>query len=260
MSAFRPTSLSLPDAHKTLLFDLVILNIHKDVWGLNDEQEIHMQVLRRQLPEELDLDGIRQNECDLDQQLVIVENYVRNACDLPYAGDMGAGTCRFMEVRYNNQQRFTPVADLCAQEGVIMCVKLWRIVLGDLLPECDEEHPLSPSSTPQGTTTETAGLYAEERTHFLRSKYHHFYELINDPKASATVIQGLKEIAGITQIPGELDPTMSMEQPFGIDSLDECELMSWYEEAFKIDLETVVYPENNTLGEWARTLMTHRTV
>jgi len=99
----------------------------------------------------------------------------------------------------------------------------------------------------------------EIETQILNEKFPHFYELMEDPEALGKCFEGLKKIAGISEIPDVLEPTSQLHEVFGVDSLEACELMSWYEEEFKFS-RTDLEPKNDSLGEWARVIMTCRTI
>jgi acyl carrier protein len=89
--------------------------------------------------------------------------------------------------------------------------------------------------------------------------YPHFYELLQDQSAVDKFLKCIKEVARRSRMPDVLLPTMGLNQVFGIDSLDHCELMMRFEEEFQFR-ETDIYPNNASLGDWARVIMTNRTI
>jgi hypothetical protein len=249
-------SLEPPDQEK--LLDLVILKAYESFRGLSAEEELCAEILRRELPPTLDLDRIRADarNSDLDQQLRILEKYIRGALEDPYRGDMGMGGSRFMPIRYENRGRFGQVARAIFPSGVSMYVHLWRVVLGPLLPDCDEERQ---SSLPRALTKPEERSRSEAEVEILSEKYPEFYQLMADPAALEKCLEGLLQVSGIDHIPAKLEPTCSLYEAFWIDSLESCELLDWYSDAFQFS-EKDVSPKNSTVGEWARIIMTYRTV
>jgi hypothetical protein len=140
-----------------------------------------------------------------------------------------------------------------------MYVNLWRIVLGDLLPTCSEEEQTCLSVDLPCNREKPHENRPSIETQILKETYPQFYELMEDPIALGKFIQGIKEVAGVSKFPDVLDPVMGLYEVFGIDSLEACELVLWYEDEFEFS-EFDSYPENGSLGEWARIVMTYRTI
>lgn len=258
----EPINLTLNSAaDQKRLLELVILNAYGNFWGLNPEQELRIEVLHRQLPGELNLEKIRRDYCnkDLDQQLKILEDYIQSVLNYPYRGDMGVGGSRFMAVRYSNSHRFSVLAENFKDSAVSMYVNLWRVVLGTRLPACSEEKQSRLSADSPGNKNKSRKARSESETRILREKYPHFYELMEDQEALGKCFEGLKEVAGVTEIPDVLEPTMNLHEVFGVDSLEACELMARYEDEFEFS-RSDLYPKNDSLGEWAKIIMIGRTI
>jgi acyl carrier protein len=254
-------NLTLNSKDQRRLLDLVILSAYDHFWGLNPEEQWSAEILRRHLPVELDLEKMRKNSHnqDLDQQLKILEDYIKNVLDYPYLGDLGCGTSRFMEIRYMNTQRFASLAWNFKDSAVAMYVNLWRVVLGDMLPPCSEEEQSRLASDLPCNRKTPRKEPPEIENQILLELYPHFYELLQDQGAVDKLLKCIKEVAHRSRMPDVLQPTMGLNQVFGIDSLDHYELMTRFEEEIQLS-DSDVYPNNDSLGEWARIIMTYRTI
>jgi hypothetical protein len=140
-----------------------------------------------------------------------------------------------------------------------MYVNLWRVVLGDLLPPCSEEEQSRLASDLPCNRKTTGKENSEIENQILVDLYPRFYELLQDHGAFDQFLKCIKEVTHSSRVPEALQPTMGLNQVFGINFLDHDELMTRLEEEFQFG-ETVIHPNEDSLGDWARVIMTNRTI
>ena len=250
-------NISLNSTNKQRLLDLVILQAYRQFWGLSPELELRAEVIRRQLPPELDLEKLKRYN-GLFDQLRALEDYIKNVLNDPYCGDMGVGGSPFMQLRYQNRNRFSRLTGPIRASAVSMYVDLWRVILVDLLPKCSEKRQSELSVESTTSKQKSPNVRSKIETQILMEKYPHFYELLRDKDAKAIFLLGLNEVSGCAAVLEDLEPTKRIGEHFGIDSLDACELAMWYEREFEIPPKKME-PIDDSLGELARLIMTYRT-
>lgn len=221
------------------------------------KSELRLQIMRELFKNKgVSLKNLRKCHYDLDESLATLERYSEGLGNVPFAGDMGAGSSKAMPVRYYAKQ---PIMDAVSRLMTELEVTYVNLILA-FLDKTDAEVSSDQIDTLLDIKVQEhypQSFLLRSRAHItkkeLRESFPEFYRLKSRDDIWQSTVAIFRD--HVPSFPVEsLSPADGLSEHLGMDSLDLFEFILDVEEKLGIDLSDGFGEMELTVGNLARLL------